>query len=196
MTKIYIVRHGETDWNREGRLQGGRNTALNKRGEKQAIACRSYFEKIKCDAIFTSTLNRASHTATIMNETLQLPFHALKEFAERTYGEAEGMTYEERRRAYPHKEYPNQETVEELKKRIVSGLQMIDNRYSDGSVILVTHGAVIHTLFTMVENASIFPQSVRLSNGGVSTIYNADGKWWLDKYNEIHHLNNHSDGII
>ncbi|HWI47584.1 MAG TPA: histidine phosphatase family protein [Rummeliibacillus sp.] len=190
MTKIYIVRHGETDWNCEGRLQGGTDTTLNERGKQQATECRNYFNKIKCDAIFTSTLQRAMLTATIMNEDLRLPFIPLKEFAERTFGVAEGMTYEERVKVYPHKEYPNQETIDQLKKRITSGLHKIHDQYPDGKVILVTHGAVIHTLFTMVENSEIFPQSARLSNGGVSIIHDQDGKWWLEKYNQIQHLLN------
>ncbi|MGG0657085.1 histidine phosphatase family protein [Rummeliibacillus pycnus] len=188
MTKIYIVRHGETDWNCEGRLQGGTDTTLNVRGKRQATICRNYFEQIKCDAIFTSTLQRAMLTATIMNETLKLPLIPLKEFAERTFGAAEGMTYEERIKEYPHKEYPDQETIDQLIERIASGLQKIHDQYPNGKVLLVTHGAVIHTLFSMVENAEIFPQSARLSNGGVSTIHKQDGKWWLDKYNEIQHL--------
>ncbi|WP_397537314.1 histidine phosphatase family protein [Rummeliibacillus pycnus] len=190
MTKIYIVRHGETDWNCEGRLQGGTDTTLNDRGKKQATVCRNYFKKIKCDAIFTSTLQRAMLTATIMNEELKLPFFQLREFAERTFGVAEGMTYEERVKVYPHKEYPNQEKIGQLKERIASGLLKIHEQYPDGSVILVTHGAVIHTLFSMVENAEIFPQSARLSNGGVSIIHDQDGKWWLEKYNQIQHLLN------
>ena len=188
MTRIFIVRHGETDWNCEGRLQGGTNTTLNNRGEQQAIACRSYFKNIKCDALYSSTLQRAMLTATIMNEALQLPFIPIKEFSERTFGLAEGMTYEERNNAYPHKEYPNQESIENLQVRIANGLEKIQSEYPDGNVILVTHGAVIHTLFTMVENPQLFPQSARLSNGGVSTIHSQNRLWQLDKYNEVQHL--------
>lgn len=188
MTKVYIVRHGETDWNCEGRLQGGTNTNLNLRGQRQAVACRTYFEDKACDAIYTSSLDRANQTALLINETLQLPFYTLKEFAERTFGVAEGMTYEERTKKYPDKIYPNQESIEDLKRRISKGLQIIQHQYPEGKVILVTHGAVIHTLFTMVKNSSIYSQSELLSNGGVSLIYNKDGNWWLDNYNEIQHL--------
>lgn len=190
MTIIYIVRHGETDWNCEGRLQGGTNTTLNQRGKKQATECRSYFEDLKCDAIYTSSLDRAKQTAYIMNEALQLPSYSLKEFAERTFGEAEGMIYEERVKAYPDKKYPNQESIQDLKKRITSGLQMIQNQYPEGKVILVTHGAVIHTLFTMIGNTSVYSQNDLISNGGVSMIYSEDGEWWLEKYNDIQHLKN------
>jgi len=188
MTKIYIVRHGETDWNCEGRLQGGTDTTLNDRGKQQAAVCSNYFKDLECDAIFSSTLQRAMLTATIMNEALKLPFIPLKEFAERTFGVAEGMTYEERVKIYPNKDYPDQETIEQLQKRITTGLGKINAQYPDKNVILVTHGAVIHTLFTMVENADIFPQSAQLSNGGVSIIYDQHGKWWLEKYNQIKHL--------
>ena len=188
MTKVYVVRHGETDWNRQGRLQGGTDVPLNTNGIAQATACRQYFSENKAAAIFTSPLKRAYHTATILNEPFHLPLMPLPQFKERTFGQAEGMTYEERSKVYPRKNYPGQESFPHFIERLKDGLRIIEQRYPDDTVILIAHGAVIHNLFQIVENDDLFPQNARLSNGGISTMYTKNGKWWLGKYNETHHL--------
>lgn len=188
MTKIYIARHGETDWNRAGKLQGATDVPLNEEGRKQAVACGKFFEDIAIRAIFTSPLQRASETAKIINEQLHLPLIQIDAFRERTFGTAEGMTYEERSKVYPRKNYPNQESFKAFRKRLVRGLQEIYEAYPDEDVALIAHGAVIHTLFQIVQNADFFPKHARLSNGGVSTIYSKGGEWWLEAYNDTHHL--------
>lgn len=188
MAKIYIVRHGETDWNRAGKLQGATDIPLNEIGKQQAVACRSFFREIPIQAIFTSPLKRASFTATIINEQLELPIFELPEFKERTFGSAEGMTYEERSKVFPKKNYPNQENFKVFRKRLLKGLNKIQQAYPNEEVALVAHGAVIHTLFQIVKNDEFFPQHSKLSNGGVSTIYYKDGNWWLEKFNQIEHL--------
>ncbi|GEK34310.1 histidine phosphatase family protein [Kurthia sibirica] len=188
MTRIYVARHGETDWNRLGKLQGATDIPLNDSGREQARACGLYFETIPVDAIFTSPLKRASETAKIINEQLNVPIIEISEFRERTFGDAEGMTYEERSKVYPRKNYPNQEHFKAFKKRLIIGLEKINIAYPEGNVLLVAHGAVIHTLFQIVENDDFFPSNARLSNGGVSTVSFEDGKWWLKKYNAIDHL--------
>lgn len=188
MTKIYIARHGETDWNRAGKLQGATDVPLNEEGRKQAVACGKFFEDIAIRAIFTSPLQRARETAEIINQQLHLPLIQIDAFRERTFGAAEGMTYEERSKVYPRKNYPNQESFKAFRKRLVRGLQEIYEAYPDEEVALIAHGAVIHTLFQIVQNADFFPQHARLSNGGVSTIYSKGGEWWLESYNNTHHL--------
>lgn len=188
MTKVYVVRHGETDWNRQGRLQGATDVPLNAQGVHQAQACQQYFHENPATAIFTSPLQRARATAEIINEPFQLPITSLPAFKERTFGQAEGMTYEERSKAYPQKDYPGQEPFSQFIDRLKSGLRFIEEQYPNDTVILVAHGAVIHNLFQIVENDDLFPQNARLSNGGISTMYTKDGKWWLGKYNETHHL--------
>lgn len=188
MTKIYIARHGETDWNRAGKLQGATDVPLNEEGRKQAVACGAFFEQVAVKAIFTSPLQRASETAEIINEQLQVPLIKMDAFRERTFGLAEGMTYEERSKVYPRKNYPNQENFKVFRKRLVQGLKEIQQVYPNDEVVLIAHGAVIHTLFQIVKNADFFPQHARLSNGGVSTIYSEDGEWWLEAYNDTRHL--------
>lgn len=188
MTKVYVVRHGETDWNRQGRLQGTTDIRLNEQGIAQATACQTYFLENKATAIFTSPLQRAYDTAKIINEPFHLPLQRMTQFRERGFGKAEGMTYEERSKMFPNKKYPDQEPLPQFVNRLKSGLAVLEERYPKDTIVLVAHGAVIHHLFQIVENNDLFPANARLSNGGVSTIYTKDGKWWLGKYNETHHL--------
>lgn len=188
MTTIYIARHGETNWNKAGKLQGSTDIPLNDTGKKQAIDCGKFFHKVPIEAIYTSPLKRASKTAEIINETLDLAVIEIDEFKERSFGRAEGMTYEERSKVFSRKNYPEQEGFKAFRKRLIQGLAKIEQAYPNGAVALVAHGAVIHTLFQIVENDDFFPQHARLSNGGVSTIYSRDGKWWLKEYNHIEHL--------
>lgn len=190
MTTIYIARHGETDWNKAGKLQGSTDIPLNESGKIQAIDCGKFFREMPIKAIFTSPLKRASDTAHIINEILQVPIFPLEEFKERSFGEAEGMTYEERTKVFPRKNYPNQENFKAFRRRLLIGLNKIHQAFPNEEVALVAHGAVIHTVFQIVENHEFFPQNARLSNGGVSTIKYVDGKWWLEEYNYIEHLFN------
>lgn len=188
MTKIYVARHGETDWNKAGKLQGSTDIPLNESGKQQAVECGRFFQERAIQAIFTSPLKRASSTAEIINEQLELPVFELPEFKERSFGKAEGMTYEERSKVFPKKNYPNQENFKVFRKRLLKGLHKIQQQYPDGEVALVAHGAVIHTLFQIVKNDTFFPQHAKLSNGGVSTIYFEEGHWWLENFNDIEHL--------
>ncbi|MBQ0140355.1 MAG: histidine phosphatase family protein [Kurthia sp.] len=190
MTTIYIARHGETDWNKTGRLQGSTDIPLNKSGEAQAIDCGRFFQNMPIEAIYTSPLKRASETARIINETLGVLIIPIEEFKERSFGKAEGMTYEERTKVFPRKNYPEQENFKAFRRRLLAGLNKIHQAYPQQKVALVAHGAVIHTLFQIVENHDFFPQNARLSNGGVSTIHYIDGKWWLKEYNYVDHLLN------
>lgn len=188
MTKIYIARHGETNWNKAGRLQGATDIPLNETGKKQAEECRRFFIERKIEAIFTSPLLRASKTAKIINEGFDLPLIEMPEFKERKFGKAEGMTYEERTKVFPRKNYPNQENYKVFRRRLEMGLKKIQEAYPNEEVVLVAHGAVIHTIFQIVKNAEFFPQHARLSNGGVSTIQYMEEHWWLEQYNCTEHL--------
>ncbi|WP_240620132.1 histidine phosphatase family protein, partial [Peribacillus acanthi] len=109
MTKICLIRHGETDWNSLGKLQGRTDIALNKQGILQAEECRQFLKESKWDLIVTSPLLRAKQTAEIINQDFNVPLIEMKEFLERDYEDAEGMTINEREKAFPDKKYPNQE---------------------------------------------------------------------------------------
>ena len=109
MTIICLVRHGETDWNAIGKLQGRTDIPLNETGIFQAEKCGEYLKESEWDFIITSPLNRAKQTAEIIKRKIDVPLLEMDHFVERHFGEAEGMTLQEISAAFPDKMYPNQE---------------------------------------------------------------------------------------
>lgn len=189
MTTICLIRHGETDWNAAGRLQGKTDIPLNYTGVKQAEACGTFLTSSHYDVLITSPLKRARQTAEIINQLLHLPLIVMDDFAERYFGDAEGMTYDERRTSFPDKNYPNQEETEDFLNRIMTGLQEINQSYPNQKVLLVAHGAVIKAILThFSEDDTLIPQN-RLMNGCISNIHFEKEKWNVKDFNRTEHLN-------
>jgi uncharacterized phosphatase len=109
VTYLCLVRHGETDWNSLGKLQGRADIPLNKIGVLQAEECREVLKSSKWDVIITSPLKRAKETAEIINKELKSPIVEMVDFIERYYGDAEVMTVKERLSTFPNRNYPKQE---------------------------------------------------------------------------------------
>ncbi|TDQ40805.1 histidine phosphatase family protein [Aureibacillus halotolerans] len=188
MTTICLVRHGETDWNAAGRIQGSTDIPLNQTGIEQARKCREFLKNASWDVLITSPLLRAKETATIVNEALQLPLVEMAAFKERSFGDAEGMTAEERKSAYPDKNYPNQEPYDSLRNRVVRGIEDIYAQHVDKSVLLVAHGAVISAILSQYSNGEYDFEKTRLINACISNIHFRDGAWLVHDYNQIDHL--------
>lgn len=117
----------------------------------------------------------------------------MEDFIERSYGDAEGMTAEERNAAFPNKPYPNQEDRESLNQRVMAGLEKIHQQVPNGNVILVAHGAVINSILAILSNKEIGSGKTRLINGGISTIQFQEGKWRIKDFNQIGHLSKYSN---
>jgi broad specificity phosphatase PhoE len=92
---VWFIRHGETDWNAEKRLQGHTDIPLNSNGEAQAMALQPWFRKLNPQAIFVSDLSRALKTAEIANKNLGLELSIHVELRESLLGEVEGQTIDE-----------------------------------------------------------------------------------------------------
>ena len=89
--KIYVIRHGQTNWNIEGRIQGKTDIELNTEGTKQALKIKSIIKDYNIDLIISSPLKRARKTAEIINEALNCPIIFDKSLEERGYGIIEGQ---------------------------------------------------------------------------------------------------------
>ncbi|GIN84710.1 hypothetical protein J6TS2_10960 [Heyndrickxia sporothermodurans] len=127
-------------------------------------------------------------TAEIINKYLHLPLEVMEEFIERSFGDAEGMTVEERMSAYPDKEYPNQEDRLSLEKRVMDGLLKINHKYKTGKVLLVAHGAVIHSILSSISDEDINIGKTPLLNACISNIQFHDEKWKIRDFNQVAHL--------
>lgn len=188
MTKICIVRHGQTDWNKERRLQGSTDIELNEMGELQARQARDHLKEGEWDVIVTSPLKRARRTAEIINDGLTIPLIEKEEFVERNFGEAEGKLIEESRRKYPNGGSPGQETRSEVLSRVLKGIDEIQAAYPDKNVLLVAHGALIGILLEHLSGGEFVYGETHLINACINTINFQDNKWNVKEYNQTSHL--------
>jgi probable phosphoglycerate mutase len=163
MGKLFVVRHGETDFNVQGRYAGSTDIELNDNGVCQAKVIAKNLNLHQLDIIIASPLKRAHKTALIIQENIKKPLVLLDEFVERSVGVYEGLTRDEVRQNYP--ELWNQnvlskfdctlhqgESMRQVRERVNRGLQQIRDTYGNSSVVLVTHGYVSREIYRYFNN--------------------------------------------
>ena len=92
---IYVIRHGETDWNKNQRFQGQTDVKLNETGREQALALRPVINSLQVESVYSSPLSRAFETAQLATQDLKLSIHQDDRLREVNIGEAEGLTHAE-----------------------------------------------------------------------------------------------------
>jgi broad specificity phosphatase PhoE len=144
VTTLLLVRHGETDWNADGLLQGHTDRPLSDFGRRQARQLAEELEGEPFDAIYASDLARARETAEIAGERLGLPIVLDPDLREKDWGTWEGLTAVERDRV----EFVG-ESTEAHQERMLRALRRIAERHpGDGSVLVVTHGGSMRRVQT------------------------------------------------
>ena len=171
---LAFIRHGQTDWNRDGRIQGASDIPLNDTGREQARAAETMLEAWSWDAIVSSPLSRARETASIVAAGLGLPLgEAYPELVERDYGPHEGSPSAEVVARWPHRDFPGAEPLDAMVERCLRGLARIDADHPDRNVVVVCHGTIMkYTLIRLTGH----PVDV-IRNGTVSAI-ERDGEGW------------------
>jgi probable phosphoglycerate mutase len=153
-TTIVLVRHGETDWNRESRFQGHADPPLNELGRAQAEALAGELVAEPLVLAYTSPLRRATQTAEILSTRLDVELRTSETLMEVDVGSWSGLTRAEVESRYPDGyrrwlEYghgwEDGETYEELGRRVVGGLLEIGDRHAGETVLAVTHGGPIRS---------------------------------------------------
>ena len=162
-TTIVLVRHGETDWNRDNRFQGHADPPLNETGREQARALVAELAGEHFAAVYTSPLRRASETTTILADGLGLEPHSDAALMEVDVGSWSGLTRDEIESRFPEGfarwlEYghgwDDGETYDELGDRVVTGLRRIAEAHPDAHVLAVTHGGPIRSALAAAERVS------------------------------------------
>lgn len=165
MPHLFVVRHGQTDFNAERRYQGAIDVPLNATGVQQAEALAKQLQQHDIDVIVSSPLKRASDTARILAETLKCDIELMGQFAERSVGVYEGLTPREVQQRHPqlwakivtrqiNDAPPGGETILEVGCRVLEGLNQLKKRYGDKKVLLVTHGYIARALYGIFNRVS------------------------------------------
>lgn len=156
MTTILLVRHGETDWNREGRWQGHADPSLNELGREQARALATRVLAEPIDAIYSSDLARARETAAIVGAGVGLEPRLDPRLREVDVGEWSGLTSDEVERRYPGAVerrrsggvgWERGESYEQMSERVIAGLHAIAEVHRGGRVLVVTHGGPMRAVW-------------------------------------------------
>ena len=146
--KFYYIRHGQTDWNLDEKMQGGQTEKdLNEKGVKQAIETREKLKNIEYDILICSPMNRAIQTAQIINEGRNVPIIIDERLRERKLGEMEGNPITEKCEkeiwSYDlNTKIVNGEDLYEFETRVLKFIEEIKTKYKDKSVLVVAHGGV------------------------------------------------------
>jgi uncharacterized phosphatase len=192
MTLLYLVRHGETDWNRARRIQGATDIPLNDLGRAQAAEAGDLLARRSFDRVVASPLSRAAETGAIIAARLGLPAPELvPAVAERRYGDAEGLTGSEVERRFPvGTPVPGREGRRELLARVLPALVEIARSAGDvdgdgaGRVVVATHGAVIRTVVTHVAGDDVLHLGTPIRNGSIHSFELRDDALVLREFDD------------
>ena len=148
-TTIALVRHGETDWNRERRVQGHTDTPLNETGRRQAAALAATLAGEPIAAVYTSDLARARDTASVLAEQRGLEVRSDPRLREKHFGTWEGLHDHEVLERFPEAAtgpWGDGETTAEMEERVLLALGEIASQHPDEQVLVVTHGGPLRAV--------------------------------------------------
>jgi broad specificity phosphatase PhoE len=183
-TTLGLVRHGQTDWNIDLRLQGSSDIPLNQTGIDQAKSASLKLKVGDWDVILVSPLSRARDTAEVFANRLGLRVVIVPELVERSFGTAEGLSHPEWRKLYESgTKIEGLESLEDLRIRANILLDMVANEYAGQKVLAVSHGAYIRKLLTIVSNDLYPTEGDRLANVSMNRLGHQDGIWDVLDYN-------------
>ncbi|MDD5439771.1 MAG: histidine phosphatase family protein [Candidatus Omnitrophica bacterium] len=161
-TKVILIRHGETEWNRRKRYMGHSDIDLNRRGKRQAAGARRLLKHTRVDKIYSSDLKRAFNTARIVFG--DVPIETKKQLREMRLGRWEGMTYAMLMKKYGNiyrgwledpyaANIPSAETMSEFSGRIRKMFKKIVTKDKNKTVAIVTHGGPIGIILKEVRKS-------------------------------------------
>ena len=200
MTEIILIRHGETAWNRERRMQGQTDTPLSDIGRAQAEALGQRMTKHKFSALYSSDLSRAYQTAAAVARVSGREIRRDPALRERTFGIFEGLTYAEMAQRYPEEHarflqrdadyaVPGGESPRQFYERGLACINGIADAHPDECVVVVTHGMVLDTLHRAARNMSLTEKrDAPLFNASLNT-FRREGQAWIEvSWGDITHL--------
>lgn len=200
-TRLYLIRHGETEWNRGGRYQGWTDIALSEEGQWQAKLLAKRFEYMPLDAIYASPLKRAIATAEPIAKQKGLPIILDEHFKEINFGEWEGHTVAELTEKYgkPYTDFfenpfahsmPGEGSFHKVAERSMAGFEEIMKKHRGQRVAIVAHGGLLRVfMITLLGLDLTMYRRMWLTNTSISMVdINEDDNKFLMTLNDKAHL--------
>ena len=201
-TRIIAVRHGETAWNVDTRLQGHLDIALNTTGIWQAGRVAQALADESVDAVYASDLLRAWQTANAIAHATSSPLAAHRGLRERSFGEFEGKTYAEIettwpeaaqlwRKREPHWAPPGGESLSTMRERILTTATALAQQHIGGQIVQVAHGGVMDILYRLATGQELqAPRSWNLGNAAINRLLWTPEGFTLVGWADTGHLEN------
>ncbi len=206
MARIYFIRHGETDWNVELRMQGHIDRPLNANGLAQAEALGRRFRPEGAVAIYSSDLWRARQTAAPLAGALGLGVQHDPALRERNFGRCEGMTIGEIAQAFaaeaealesgdPEHVPHGGESRRQHQERVLLCVDRLAQRHSGQTIVVVTHGGVLDVVYRRSRQLPLTaPRDYPIPNTGINRIAIENGEWTIESWADTAHLDCQAPG--
>ncbi|TXT40966.1 MAG: putative phosphoglycerate mutase [Comamonadaceae bacterium] len=200
VTRLIVIRHGETDWNVDSRLQGHTDIALNPQGIWQAGQVANALRDEPVDAIYASDLQRAWQTAHAIAHATQAPLQADTGLRERAFGSFEGKTYTELETLWPEDSMrwrkrdpdwapPGGESLLAVRERITHTATALAQQHLGGQIVLVAHGGVLDQLYRLATGQELqAPRSWHLGNAAINRLLWTPEGFTLVGWGDTSHL--------
>ncbi len=200
VTHFVLIRHGQTEWNREERFRGRVDIPLNETGKAQASKIAAHLAGEQFDAIYSSPLQRALQTAAPLADAKQLQVQIEPGLNDISFGALEGLNLEEARRSFPevvdkwlnepgHCKFPKGDSVKTLRERLETTLDALAAKHSRQTVALVSHRVVCHAVVCMVLGLNLDALwRVRQDNACINRFERHDARYVLTLMNDTDHL--------
>mgnify|MGYP000918925010 CR=1 FL=1 len=200
MTKIYLIRHGQSEWNILSKIQGQKDAKLTDLGREQARKLGERLINENIDVIYSSDLSRALETAKIIASRIQKPIVECKELREIKFGPWEGLTLDEIKKQY-EEEYlvwmrnperfklEGAETLEDLKERVMIYLDEIITENKDKNIAIVSHNATLKVIIlNLLGMGNAFYKNISLNNVSLTIVERREYNNVLTLFNDTSHL--------
>ena len=204
-TLIIAVRHGETPWNVDARIQGQLDIQLNDTGRWQARRVGHALTSEQLAAIYSSDLGRAHETARAIGEVQRIPVVAHPGLRERRFGLFEGKTFDEIHQTWPelaqnwNRRIPEWEPPEggesllQLRERVTRTMSDLASRHRGEQIAVVAHGGVLDTLYRIATGQEVnSPRTWQLPNGAINRLLWTPEGFTLVGWSDTQHLDHAS----
>ena len=202
LTRFCLVRHGETAWNVERRLQGQTDIPLNRQGEEQAESLARALQRRgqHFDALYSSDLSRAHHTAHPLSSSLALDITLLPDLRERHFGALQGITLHEGPllqpdawQAYARRDIEHNlnggESLLQFAQRVRNALERLAADHVGETILLVSHGGVLDVMYRIASGQPLHEQRrVPIPNAALNWLSYNGTQWQVDSWADESHL--------